>query len=119
MGMARGAGGVFTQHPSAFVPDYMSSQIPGLGYTLSPSNGSRGGGGAGGSGAFRGGGGTERGSSGFLPMGYDSQFDVEGQESLRLSMEILQVWLFRGQPISSSFLEWLDSFLVDGPSGIS
>jgi len=57
----------------------------------------------------RGRGETERGSSGFLPMGYDSQFDVEGQESLRLSMEILQVWLFRGQPISSSFLEGIQS----------
>jgi len=62
--------------------------------------------------AFKGGGGTERGSSGFLRMGYDSQFDVEGQERLRLLMEILQVRLYRGQPISSSFLEWLDVQLL-------
>jgi len=46
----------FTQHPSAFAPDFVSSQVP-LGMGSTP----------------------ERGSSGFLATGYDSQFDVEGQ----------------------------------------
>lgn len=40
----------FTQNPSAFAPDFVSSQAP-----------------------------LEQGSSGFLGMGYNSQFDVEGQ----------------------------------------
>lgn len=49
----------FTQNPSAFAPDFVSSQVPygsnGMGSTLG------------------------RASSGFLGMGYNSQFDVEGQ----------------------------------------
>ncbi|KIM73364.1 hypothetical protein PILCRDRAFT_15271 [Piloderma croceum F 1598] len=78
----RGSGGGgfglgYTQHPSGFAPDFVSSQIPGLGASPSVSPyGYTGGNGYGYGGLVR----TGTGSSGFqLPMGYNSQFDVEGQ----------------------------------------
>ena len=61
-----GAPFTFTQHPSGFAPDFVSSQIPsviGFGNRLS-----RGGSGAG-----------TWSSGGGLTIGYNSQFDVEGQ----------------------------------------